>query len=99
MDILGQKHNYENSRWKLAANYFDRKNIRFLGNYFWDNSVAWKNKWKDSDPKKGEAFFGSSTIFTPCVDGWHLVKFIWLVDVFSAVILFESFRAVFLLIC
>lgn len=31
MDIVGQKHNYENSRLKFVADYFDRKKI-----FFWE---------------------------------------------------------------
>jgi hypothetical protein len=96
MDIVGQKHNYESSKWKFIADYFDRKKIHFLGNRFWDNSVAWTNKWKNNDPKNGEAFLGSSTIFGCFVDGWHLTKFLWLIHVFSAVILFKPISDYFL---
>lgn len=95
MDIVGQKHNYENSRLKFVADYFDRKKIFFLGNTFWDNSVAWSNKWKNNDPNNGEAFFGSSTIFVSLVDGWHLTKFFWLVHIFSAFVLFEPLTEYF----
>ena len=89
MDIIGMKHNYDQSLWKLLADYFDRKNIKIFGNQFWDNSIAWKNKWKNHNPLDGEAFFGSSTFFVPVTDGWHLTKFIWLMHILSAVILFE----------
>jgi hypothetical protein len=89
MDIIGMKHNYDQSRWKLLADYFDKKNIKILGNQFWDNSIAWSNKWKNKRPEEGEAFIGSSTIFVTIVDGWHLTKFIWLMHVLIATILFE----------
>lgn len=89
MDIIGQKHNYEQSRWKLLADYFDRRNMQLFGNQFWDNSIAWRNKWKMNDPMNGEAFFGSSTVFVSVIDGWHFVKFIWLIHVFLAIIMFD----------
>lgn len=89
MDIIGVKHNYDQSRWKILADYFDRKNMKKFGNQFWDNSIAWTNKWKNKNPQDGEAYLGSSTIFVTIVDGWHLVKFVWLMHVFTAIILFE----------
>lgn len=96
MDIIGTKHNYDQSRWKLLADYFDRKNIKNLGNQFWDNSIAWKNKWKNHNPKDGEAYFGSSTILVPITDGWHLTKFIWLMHILAAVISFEQISNYFI---
>lgn len=39
---------------------------------FWIKDISWKNKWKDGDPKKGEKFLGSSTIFVQLTDAWHL---------------------------
>ncbi len=91
MDILGQKHNYKSSKWQTLANYFDKKGLKKLGNTFWDNSIAWRNKWKNGDPKCGERFPGSSTVFSTVMDGWHFTKFVWLVHVFMAIALFESF--------
>lgn len=96
MDIIGTKHNYDQSRWKLLADYFDRKNIKLLGNQFWDNSIAWKNKWKNHNPKDGEVYFGSSTLFVPITDGWHLTKFIWLMHILATVILFERISNYFI---
>ena len=32
------------------------------------------NKWKNGDPKQGERFLGSSTIFVGLTDAWHLSK-------------------------
>lgn len=95
MDILGMKHNYDHSGWKRLADYFDRKNINRLGNQFWDNSIAWTNKWKNHDPEKGEAFPGSSTLFVPVADGWHLTKFLWIVHVLSAIIFYERITGFF----
>ena len=97
MDIIGMEHNYYQSRLKLLAEYFDRKDIKLLGNKFWNNSIAWRNKWKNSNPKEGEAFLGSLTLFVPFVDGWHLVKFIWLMHLFVAILLFEPITSYLIL--
>jgi len=97
MDIIGMKHNFEQSQLKRLANYFDSKHISILGNKFWDNSIAWGNKWKNNDPKEGEAFWGSSTVFVTILDGWHFVKFIWLMHLFVAILLFERISAYFIL--
>jgi len=51
---------------------------RFFSRYpnadrrFWDNSVSWRNKWRNGDPEQGEAFLGSSTVFVWTTDALHL---------------------------
>jgi hypothetical protein len=95
MDILGMKHNYDHSGWKRLADYFDRIKVNRLGNQFWDNSLAWTNKWKNHNPENGEAFPGSSTIFVPIADGWHLTKFLWIFHVLSAIVLYEGISGFF----
>lgn len=39
-----------------------------------DPRISWKNKWKDGDAKKGEAFWLSSTALAPLTDAWHCAK-------------------------
>ena len=39
-----------------------------------DPRISWVNKWKDGDPKKGEAFPLSSTVFVSTTDAWHCFK-------------------------
>lgn len=39
-----------------------------------DPQVSWKNKWKNGDPKQGDAFFLSSTALVATTDAWHLFK-------------------------
>ncbi len=39
-----------------------------------DPRVSWVSKWKDGDPKKGEAFPLSSTTLVFTTDAWHLAK-------------------------
>ena len=89
MDIIGNDRNYEKSVWKKLADYFDRSGRKKLGKQFWDQRMAWKNKWKNGDPAYGEAFTGSSTVFVVLMDGWHLVKFIWLMHLFAAIVLYK----------
>jgi hypothetical protein len=49
---------------------------KFKNQRFWYPGFSWMNKWKDGDPKNGERFLGSSTIFVGFTDAWHLFKFI-----------------------
>lgn len=37
----------------------------------WGIGATWRNKWKGGDPKQGERFPGSSTIFVALTDPWH----------------------------
>lgn len=89
MDAIGTPHNYEASIWKKLADYFDKKGKTNLGAAFWDNRLAWRNKWKEGDPTKGERFFGSSTFLVMFMDGWHVVKAIWLFHLFAALVLYQ----------
>lgn len=57
-------------------------------NYWWNPAISWKNKWKNHDPKQGEAFPGSSTIFVFVTDAWHFFQFIFLRFFFACIILF-----------
>jgi hypothetical protein len=61
---------------------------------FWNESVAWRNKWKNGDQKQGERFFGSSTVFVFLTSGWHLIQEILLVSIF---LLFFGFTLEFLI--
>ncbi len=40
------------------------------------------------EPWFGESFIGSSTIIVIIMDGWHLVKFLWLMNVFAAIVFY-----------
>lgn len=39
-----------------------------------DPRISWVNKWKDGDPKHGEAFPLSSTALACTTDAWHFFK-------------------------
>ena len=41
---------------------------------FWDPAVSWKNKYKNGDPKQGEKFTGSTTVFVAATDGYHVLR-------------------------
>ena len=97
MDIISDERNYDKSIWKLVANYFDSRGIHSLGNQFWDNSVSWANKWKNHNPEQGETFAGSSTIFVTFMDGWHLIKFIWLIHIFAAIVFYSPITDYFII--
>lgn len=64
---------------------------KLKGNYFWDPSISWKNKYKNKDPKQGEAFPGSTTIFVFVTDAWHFFQFLFLRFIFAAMVLLGLF--------
>lgn len=43
--------------------------------YSLNKANSWKNKWKNGDPKQGERFKFSSTIFVWTTDFWHFIQF------------------------
>ena len=45
---------------------------------WWTMEDSWRNKWKNGDPKQGEAFLGSSTVFVFTTDAWHFFQMIML---------------------
>ena len=47
-------------------------------NSWWSMKESWRNKWKNGDPKQGEAFLGSSTVFVLLTDAWHFFQSIML---------------------
>lgn len=50
---------------------------------YWNPTESWRRKWKNGDPKQGEAFFLSSTALVWTRDGWHNTKFIKNVHIFG----------------
>jgi hypothetical protein len=89
MDVIGTEHNYRQSIWNQFANYMDKKGYPFYGQQFWNKNVAWRNKWKNGDPDQGEAFFLSSRMLSTLCDGWHTMKYFWLLHFFAAIVLYE----------
>ncbi len=66
----------------------DIKNEKLIS---WINpAVSWKNKYKDKDPKKGPAFFGSMTFLVSVTDAWHCAKSLMITCLCCAIIFYES---------
>ncbi len=89
MDIIAIERNYKVSVWNVLANYFDSKGKSGFGQKFWDLTIAWKNKYKNGRPEDGEKFIGSAKWFVTFMDGFHVVKFLWLMHLFAAIVLFK----------
>lgn len=64
---------------------------------FWNPEKSWENKWKDGDPKKGEKFPGSSTIFVSLTDAWHLFGMIRNLSLVSCIPIISGIWWLFLL--
>lgn len=45
---------------------------RGANRYYWDNDIAWLNKYKNRDPLQGPACFGCTTFLAWTRDGLHL---------------------------
>lgn len=43
---------------------------------FWDNSLSWRNKYRNGDPAQGAKFPLSTTALTWTTDGYHLSRMI-----------------------
>ena len=60
---------------KLVHDYPAVKRVHpNMNDQFSDPSISWRNKWRDGDPRLGEKYIGSSTVFVPLTDEWHLDK-------------------------
>jgi hypothetical protein len=58
---------------KWAPDQFQK---RFPGanmNY-WNPELSWSNKYKNGNPSKGAAYFGSTTFLAWTTDGYHLTR-------------------------
>jgi hypothetical protein len=68
---------------KIQFHFWKTPFSDFKNNLFWDPQLSWKNKWKNGDPKLGEKFPGSSTLFVGLTDAWHLFKTVHNLTLFS----------------
>lgn len=62
---------------------------KIKGSDWWNEDLSWNNKWKNGDKKQGEAFIGSSTVFVFLTSGWHLLQFVFLNLIISALVLYK----------
>jgi hypothetical protein len=59
----------------LTNRYPDFKKFYGIKNdQYWNPAISWTNKYQDNDPKKGPAFWGSTSCFVAVTDGYHLVR-------------------------
>jgi hypothetical protein len=72
---------------KIQFHYDSTRIKSFKNQLFWNPSISWKNKWKDGEPKNGEKFWGSSTIFVGLTDAWHLFKTFKNLSIFAGLFL------------
>ena len=56
----------------ISDNIAHRDGFRYWGN--WWTKDSWMNKWKNGNPKEGERFPGSSTVFVWVTDAWHFAN-------------------------
>ncbi len=55
---------------------------------WWNPALSWVNKWKNGDPKQGERFPGSSTIFVFTTDAWHFFQMLFLTFMFLSIVFY-----------
>jgi hypothetical protein len=55
---------------------------KLINQRYWNPLISWMNKWKNGDPKQGERFLGSSTIFVGLTDAWHTFKLLHNLTIF-----------------
>jgi hypothetical protein len=66
-------------KFHFSTSIFNRQKLQ----YWWGTS-SWTNCYKDHDYKKGEKFFGSSTVFIMFMDAWHCFDFLRSIAFISA---------------
>lgn len=76
--------------------HFETSVFKNLGDY-WNPLKSWKRKYKNGDPKQGEAFLGSTSIFVSLTDAWHLFGLIRDFSVITIAISIASLNPWFLL--
>ena len=66
--------------------HYDSSRFYNLNNKtFWNPQISWVNKYKNNDPKMGEKFLGSTTIFVGLTDAWHLFKLFRNLSIFTGI--------------
>lgn len=57
---------------------------------FWGKD-SWIRKYKYGNQTMGRKFFGSTTFLVWLTDGWHMVKMIWMLTTFIAIIFLDGY--------
>jgi hypothetical protein len=60
----------------VLAFKFKRSIFKNLNESYWNPAKSWRNKYKSKNPILGEAFLGSTTVFSFLTDAWHLFQFL-----------------------
>ena len=72
---------------KLQFHYDKSIFVRMETHQQWlDPRLSWRNKWRNGDPKQGEAFPLSSTALVATTDAWHCAKSLWIDCMLLAII-------------
>lgn len=76
--------------------YHHKQSIFWRGDEFsfWGRN-SWVRKWKYGNPELGRKFFGSTTFLVWLTDGWHLIKFLYLLLLCAALVYNTSFTRYF----
>lgn len=53
---------------------------------WWNPQISHKNKWKNGERSRGEAFFLSSTALVPLTDAWHFFKWVSITCLLAAIL-------------
>lgn len=53
---------------------------------WWNPKLSHKNKWKDGEKSRGEAFPLSSTALSPLTDAWHFFKWSTITCLYAAIL-------------
>ena len=60
-----------------ASKFHPKGVTEVFGNpQFWDNSMSWRNKYRNGDPSQGTKFPFSTTALAWTTDGYHLSRMI-----------------------
>lgn len=69
----------------LQFHYGNSVFSNFKNQLFWNPEISWKNKYKDSDPTKGEKFPFATTLLVGLTDSWHLFKLLRTLTIFAGI--------------
>lgn len=68
---------------------FHYENSVFKGKLFFNSDESWKFKYRNNDPKQGDKFFLSSTVFVGFTDSFHLFGMINHILICAAIVLYS----------
>jgi hypothetical protein len=57
--------------------HFGKSVFKGINDQFFDPAISWRNKYKNGDPSRGEAFPLAKGALVFLSDGWHLFKYLF----------------------